>query len=118
MPTALVIDDDVQVRNLTSLILRRAGYDVREANDGKEGLEACRTQMPDIVVTDVFMPHQDGIDVLREVKSLANPPRVVMISGGSPRMQLDFLEIGKKLGADSIVHKPFTHEQLMQAVRG
>ena len=117
MPSALVIDDDTQVRDLACLILRRAGYEVRLAKDGKEGLDACRAQAPDLVITDVFMPRQDGFDVLREVKAMSNPPRVVMISGGSPRMQLDFLEIGRKLGADSIVYKPFTYDELMQAAR-
>jgi CheY-like chemotaxis protein len=69
-----------------------------------------------VVITDIFMPHQDGIDVLREIKSLTNAPRVVVISGGSPRMQLDFLEIAQKLGADSILYKPFTRGQLLEAV--
>lgn len=116
MSLALIIDDDAQVRELVTLMLRRAGFDVVSAKDGREGLEACRAKNPDVVVTDIFMPHQDGIDVLREIKSLPNAPRVVVISGGSPRMQLDFLEIAQKLGADSILYKPFTRDQLLEAV--
>ena len=116
MPLALVIDDDTQVRELVCVMLKRAGYDIVAAKDGREGLGACKTQRPDVVITDIFMPHQDGIDVLREIKSLPTPPRVVVISGGSPRMQLDFLEIAQKLGADSILNKPFTRDQLLEAV--
>lgn len=116
MSLALVIDDDSQVRELVCIMLRRAGYTVVSAKDGREGLSACKEQKPDVVITDVFMPHQDGIDVLREIKSVPRPPRVVVISGGSPRMQLDFLEIAQKLGADSILYKPFTREQLLEAV--
>lgn len=116
MPLALVIDDDTQVRELVCVMLKRAGYDIVSAKDGREGLGACKAQKPDVVITDIFMPHQDGIDVLREIKSLPAPPRVVVISGGSPRMQLDFLDIAQKLGADSILHKPFTRDQLLEAV--
>lgn len=116
MPLALVIDDDAQVRELVCVVLKRAGYDIVSAKDGREGLEACSANRPDVVITDIFMPHQDGIDVLREIKSLPTPPRVVVISGGSPRMQLDFLEIAQKLGADSVLHKPFTRDQLLEAV--
>lgn len=116
MPLALVIDDDAQVRELVCVMLKRAGYDIVSAKDGREGLETCKAKRPDVVVTDIFMPHQDGIDVLREIKSLPMPPRVVVISGGSPRMQLDFLQIAQKLGADSVLHKPFTRDQLLEAV--
>lgn len=116
MPKALVIDDDAQVRELVSVILRRAGFEVASATDGRQGIAACNENRPDVVVTDIFMPHQDGIDVLREIKALPTPPRVVVISGGSPRMQLDFLEIAQKLGADSVLHKPFTQDQLLAAV--
>ncbi|HNB28357.1 MAG TPA: response regulator [Alphaproteobacteria bacterium] len=116
MSLALVIDDDTQVRELICVILKRAGFEVLSAKDGREGLATCKANHPDVVVTDIFMPHQDGIDVLREIKSMATPPRVVVISGGSPRMQLDFLEIAQKLGADFVLHKPFTRDQLIEAV--
>lgn len=116
MPLALVIDDDTQVRELVCLMLRRAGFEVVSAKDGREGIVVCQASKPDVVVTDIFMPHQDGIDVLREIKALPKPPRVVVVSGGSPRMQLDFLEIAQKLGADSILYKPFTRDQLIEAV--
>ena len=116
MSLALVIDDDTQVRELVCIMLKRAGFEVVSATDGREGLATCKAKNPDVVITDIFMPHQDGIDVLREIKSLPAPPRVVVISGGSPRMQLDFLEIAQKLGADSILYKPFTRDQLIEAV--
>jgi diadenosine tetraphosphate (Ap4A) HIT family hydrolase len=63
-------------------------------------------------VTDIFMPRQDGMDVLREVKAQSKQPRVVAISGGSPRLQMDFLKVAERMGADAVVHKPFTPSQL------
>jgi CheY-like chemotaxis protein len=118
MALAVVIDDDAQVRLLVAVMLKRAGYEVAQAKDGEEGIELCCTLKPDVVVTDIFMPRQDGIDVLREVKTAAKQPRVVAISGGSPRLQVDFLNVATSLGADAVVQKPFTPAQLLQAVTG
>jgi CheY-like chemotaxis protein len=118
MATAVVIDDDAQVRCLVAMMLKRAGYEVAQAKDGEEGIELCTSLDPEVIVTDIFMPRQDGIDVLREVKTRAKQPRVVAISGGSPRLQLDFLNVAEKIGADAVVQKPFTPSQLLQAVTG
>ena len=118
MAVAVVIDDDPQVRCLIAMMLKRAGYQVAEAKDGGEGIELCSSLDPEVIVTDIFMPRQDGIDVLREVKTRSKQPRVVAISGGSPRLQMDFLDVAERLGADAVVQKPFTPEQLLQAVTG
>jgi two-component system, OmpR family, response regulator CpxR len=118
MALAVVIDDDAQVRCLVAMMLKRAGYEVAQAKDGEEGIELCTSLDPEVIVTDIFMPRQDGIDVLREVKTRAKQPRVVAISGGSPRLQLDFLNVAEKIGADAVVQKPFTPSQLLQAVTG
>jgi two-component system, chemotaxis family, chemotaxis protein CheY len=118
MALAVVIDDDAQVRCLVAMMLKRAGYEVAQAKDGEEGIELCSSLEPEVVVTDIFMPRQDGIDVLRQVKARAKRPRVVAISGGSPRLQLDFLNVAEKMGADAVVQKPFTPSQLLQAVTG
>lgn len=118
MALAVVIDDDAQVRCLVAMMLARAGYEVAQAKNGEEGIELCSSLAPEVVVTDIFMPRQDGIDVLRELKTHAKHPRVVAISGGSPRLQVDFLKVAEKMGADAVVHKPFTPSQLLQAVTG
>lgn len=118
MALAVVIDDDAQVRCLVALMLARAGYEVAQAKNGEEGIELCSALKPEVVVTDIFMPRRDGIDVLREVKTHVRQPRVVAISGGSPRLQVDFLNVADKMGADAVVHKPFTPSQLLQAVTG
>ncbi len=118
MAVAVVIDDDPQVRCLIAMMLKRAGYQVAQAKDGVEGIELCSSLDPEVVVTDIFMPRLDGIDVLREAKARPKQPRVIAISGGSPRMQMDFLNVAGRLGADAVVQKPFTPAQLLQAVTG
>lgn len=118
MAMAVVIDDDPQVRSLVAMMLKRAGYQVAQAKDGEEGTELCASLDPDIIVTDIFMPRRDGIDVLRAAKTSVRQPRVVAISGGSPRLQVDFLQVAERFGADAVVQKPFTPSQLLQAVTG
>ncbi|WP_119299678.1 response regulator [Dongia deserti] len=118
MAMALVIDDDPQVRCLIAMMLKRAGYEVAQAKDGGEGIELCASLEPEVIVTDIFMPHVDGIDVLREAKVGSRQPRVVAISGGSPRLPVDYLNVAQTLGADAVVQKPFTPSQLLQAVTG
>ncbi len=113
---AVVIEDDVLVLSLTAEILRRAGYTVHEAVNGEDGLAKCRAIQPDLVVTDIFMPERDGIEVLREVKKTTPETRVVAISGGSPLLpRMDFLVTADKLGADAVLAKPFTPAQLLAA---
>ena len=104
MALAVVIDDDAQVRCLVALMLARAGYEVAQAKNGEEGIELCSALKPEVVVTDIFMPRRDGIDVLREVKTHVRQPRVVAISGGSPRLQVDFLNVAElvAVGRDHI----------------
>ena len=118
MAVAVVIDDDPQVRCLVAMMLKRAGYQVAQAKDGGEGMELCSSLDPEVIVTDIFMPRRDGIDVLREAKALPKQVRVVAISGGSPRLQVDFLSVADKMGADAIIQKPFTPAQLLHAVTG
>ncbi|MBK8160441.1 MAG: response regulator [Rhodospirillaceae bacterium] len=115
--TALVIEDDALMRDLVGEILRRAGYQVLEAIDGLDGMAQLTALTPELVVTDVFMPDCDGIEVLRETKRRNPVTRVVVISGGSPLIpRMDFLEVASKLGADAVLAKPFTPAELLSAV--
>jgi CheY-like chemotaxis protein len=115
-PRALVVEDDDIVRELIAEILRTAGYSVYEAINGADGLAQARALLPHVVVTDIFMPVQDGIEVLRHIKDEMPATRVVAVSGGSPRVpQMDMLVVASKLGADATVSKPFTPAELLVA---
>ena len=67
MSRILVIDDDVPLRLVLRSILERAGHTVLDAPDGRTGLALWRREPTDVVVTDIFMPEQDGIEVIREM---------------------------------------------------
>jgi len=117
MRSVLVIDDDDHVRSMIVTVLQRAGYAVSEAQDGDQGIRLMEINRPDVVVTDIFMPHQDGIGVLQRAKSVPGPrPKVIAISGGSPRVQGDYLDAAKILGADGILQKPFTPSSLIEII--
>ena len=62
MPSVLVVDDQEQVRQLIRETLEQAGYEVEEARDGKEGVERYRAKSPDLVIMDLLMPDQDGLE--------------------------------------------------------
>ena len=67
MAKILIIDDDASMRRTVGRILTRAGHEVAEAPDGVEGFKLFRTNRPDIVVTDIFMPNKEGIETIIEL---------------------------------------------------
>ena len=77
----LLVDDEDGIRNVLGITLGHAGYGVRQAGDGERALEIFREHRPDIVISDIKMPGMDGIDLLREIKSLAPETEVIMITG-------------------------------------
>ena len=113
----LVVDDDSQVVELFSGVLRAEGYRVREALTGEEGLEAARAEHPDVMLLDVKLPDLSGIEVCRRIK--AEPAMadvfVIMVSGEaiSPAEKVNALEVG----ADEYLAKPVGLNELLARVR-
>jgi CheY-like chemotaxis protein len=77
----LVIDDDVMIRTFLRTALEREGYDVVEAANGAEGLQRYQVTLPDLVITDLWMPVMDGLQLLRELQRVVPLPAVIAISG-------------------------------------
>ena len=67
MARILVIDDDVPLQNMLRLTLKLLGHEVEQAFDGAEGLRLCQTSPPDVVLTDILMPNQDGLQTIRQL---------------------------------------------------
>lgn len=117
MPSVLVVDDDDQVRQLIRHALEHAGYAVQEAGDGKEGLAQYRKQPADVVIMDVMMPDQDGLESILILRREFPASRVIAITGGSDMIGvLNFLDVAKMMGARSTLHKPFELPALLDAV--
>jgi CheY-like chemotaxis protein len=117
MPSVLVIDDEEQVRQLIRETLEQAGYDVEEACDGNEGLKRYRTRPADLVIMDILMPDQDGLESIMTLDREFPMSRVIAITGGSDMIgMLNFLDVAKMLGARRTIQKPFEVKALLDAV--
>ena len=117
MARILVIDDDELLRGALRTALEGAGYDVMEAADGKAGLRLQRESGADLVVVDIFMPEQDGLEVIRGLRAEAPQPKIVAISGGGRIGQIDALRAAAAFGASRTLQKPFEPRELLTAVR-
>ena len=115
----LVIDDDPHVRLLVQSLLEAEGFDVRTAADGREGLELQEGEPADVVVTDIFMPNQDGMETIHELRSKFPDTSIVVVSGGgSATSNIDYLHIARLLGATHTLQKPVQPDLLVDVVRG
>ena len=114
MARILVIDDDPDTRAMLEQILKSAGYEVILAADGREGVERYRTSPADLVITDLYMPIQDGSETIRELRSCFPEAAIIAMSGRTDTGAM--LSIAQKLGAVGILHKPFLTDELIDAV--
>jgi DNA-binding response OmpR family regulator len=109
----LVIDDDANVRELVTVLLRGAGYDVEEATDGRAGLRALHRSRPDLVLLDVSMPELDGWQTLERIRDLSDVP-VIMVTARANELER---VRGLQAGADDYVTKPFGRQELIARVQ-
>ena len=114
MHSILIIEDDAAVRQLLRLCLEEAGYDVKEATTGRDGTREFRKGPIDLVITDIFMPNCDGLDVIRRLRRLHPSLKILAISGGSGTM--DYLREATSLGATRVLYKPFVMPTLLRTV--
>jgi two-component system sensor histidine kinase/response regulator len=114
-PLVLVVDDSMSIRQLTVSVLRREGFDVLEASDGREGLETALREQPDVVLCDIHMPVLDGWGFVREARSsdaLGTTP-VLMLTSDNDRLSV---RRAMAAGADDYLTKPWTQAELLSAV--
>jgi DNA-binding NtrC family response regulator len=116
MTKILVIDDDTIVRQSLTVILEDAGYQVVSAEDGKRGMAAFRSEHPDLVITDIIMPEQEGIQTITEMRKAKPDAKIIAISGGGRIGNTDFLKIARVLGAMDVIPKPFDVDELLTIV--
>jgi CheY-like chemotaxis protein len=119
----LVVDDHPATRQLTELVLRDAGYDVRQAEDGAAALEIVRDWRPALVVTDIFMDRMDGVDLILAIRRHGSPTKVIAVSAGWQRRAAsgttsppDVLEDAVAAGADATLFKPIDRAALVETV--
>jgi CheY-like chemotaxis protein len=116
MARILVIDDDDAVRTMVVTALERAGHIVSEASTGLEGTRRFHREPADLVITDMVMPDQDGIETVMALRREYAGLPIIAISGLARDSAL-YLEIAAKLGACRTLQKPFRLEALLQTTK-
>jgi two-component system KDP operon response regulator KdpE len=109
----LVVDDEPQITRVLRASLASSGYEVLLARDGVEGFDAFRQSTPDLVITDLFMPRMDGIELTRAIRQTADTPIIVLSVREQESMKVAALDEG----ADDYVTKPFSMQELLARVR-
>jgi len=115
MERILVIDDDANLRNMIGFSLRGVGYEVVLAADGREGVEKHREQPADLIVTDIYMSGQEGLETIQELRK--EFPTVPIIAMSGAVLANTMLTIATKLGATKVLHKPFEFDELLTAIK-
>lgn len=119
MAVILVIDDDEDVRDVISMTLARAGYEVETAEDGDKGMTAVKGRLGtpfDLVVCDIFMPGKDGIEFLGSLRELYPTLPVIAVTGGFTGVKKPYADSMTAMGAVQSLLKPFTPAELLAAV--
>lgn len=117
MARILVIEDDDILRALMRKMLTRSGFEVVEAADGSCATELYREHAIDLIVTDLFMPDKEGMEVIRDLRRENPQAKIIAISGGSSFDSIDYLEVARLIGAAKTLNKPFGTRELLEAVR-
>ncbi len=117
MKRILVIDDDVQVRQMLKQTLEREGYEVVDAADGAKGIRLYRDEPTDLVITDIIMPEKEGIETIIELKRDFPDVKIIAISGGGRVDPGHYLEIASRCGVDRTFSKPLDRVELLEAIQ-
>lgn len=110
------VEDDESIRELVSYALHSQGFDVKGLESGKELNEALRTEMPDLVLLDIMLPGEDGLTILKRLKSRENERNIPVIMMTAKANEFDIVK-GLDLGADDYVTKPFGIMELLSRIR-
>ena len=109
----LVVDDEPQITRVLRTVLTSQGYHVRTAADGESALSSFKQWSPELVITDLYMPHMDGLELCRRIREVSSVPIIVLSVKGEERTKVEALDCG----ADDYVTKPFGTDELLARVR-
>jgi DNA-binding response OmpR family regulator len=123
MTKILIIDDDAELRETLTYILEDEGYEIILSGDGIDGVEKFAREQPDLVITDIFMPRQEGIQTIREILAIDPGAKILAASGGFSslsgvgiRSKEFYLRSAQQLGALDVIAKPFEIDDLVRRV--
>ena len=113
MPHILVVDDDREIRSLVAQLLRKHGFRVTDAADGRSMMEALEGGRFDLVVLDLMLPGEDGLSLCRRVRAASSLPIIMLTAMGEETDRI----VGLEMGADDYLPKPFNPRELLARIR-
>ncbi|MFK7915938.1 MAG: response regulator [Pseudomonadales bacterium] len=116
MSSILVVDDDAQVLELMSQMLRLEGHSVTAAHNGIEAEDKFEKDHFDLVITDLIMPEREGLETITRLRQATAALPIIAISGGGRIGAQDYLESAAQLGANATITKPFNRTDLVATV--
>jgi CheY-like chemotaxis protein len=109
----VVVDDDADIRKLLRRMLGGGPYSVREARNGREAIELLESQPAALVIIDLLMPEQEGIETIRLLRNSHPSTKIIAISGAAGA----FLKAAELVGADRVLEKPLSAKLLLSTVQ-
>ena len=115
-PSVLIVADEREIADLIQFNLVRAGFDAVTVNRGKDAIEAIRKSPPDVVVLDLMLPDQDGLEICRRIRASTEGSRIAIVMVTARGDEADIVT-GIELGADDYIPKPFSPRVLVARVK-
>ena len=115
-PSVLIVEDEREIADLIQFNLVRAGFDAVTVNRGKDAIEAIRKSPPDVVVLDLMLPDQDGLEICRRIRASTEGSRIAIVMVTARGDEADIVT-GIELGADDYIPKPFSPRVLVARVK-
>lgn len=112
----VIVDDEPLIRHYLHEVLANAGYVVICMESAHEALEFCRDNAPGVVLTDLVMPDQDGIEFIRSLRKAGVTAPIIAMSGGGQVQPAVYLDIAVRLGASAALQKPFSNAELLSVI--
>ncbi len=116
MPLILIADDNQQICGWLRAVLEAEGHRVLEAADGKEAMATVEREAPDLMILDMYLPVQDGLETILLLHNSQSLIKILAISG-QPLPGYDILKIATAFGAHGALEKPFSRDSLLQQVQ-
>lgn len=116
MSKILLAEDDNSLRDFIVEILNEEGHEVTPCTTGEEAIQALSQSSYDLLITDIIMPKQNGLSLIKEVKAMnKNMPVIAMSAGGANKAE-DYLNAAKTCGVNTVIEKPVTMLNLLSAI--
>jgi CheY-like chemotaxis protein len=112
----LIVEDDLELREMLKTALVRRRFRVLEADNGREAIAHFKPGLTDLVITDLIMPEEDGLKVIIKLREVKPSLKFIAISGGGKAGPGNYLSLAKALGADAVYSKPFSVSELITKI--